>query len=149
MSKGQAKAPSQRQLKVGEELRHTLAWVLERGEVRDPAVANTALTITEVSVSPDLKNAIAYVVPLGGATKDMDETLKGLHRAGPYLRRRIAERVQLRHTPRLNFAVDTSFEYAGHIDGLLHRPEVARDLKSDYEMDGEAEARPHTDKAKD
>jgi ribosome-binding factor A len=147
MSKGQAKAPSQRQLKVGEELRHTLAWVLERGEVRDPAVANTALTITEVSVSPDLKNAIAYVVPLGGATKDMDETLKGLHRAGPYLRRRIAERVQLRHTPRLNFAVDTSFEYAGHIEGLLHRPEVARDIESGSDENGEAEGLSHTDKA--
>ncbi len=140
MSKGQAKAPSQRQLKVGEEIRHALAWLLERGEVHDPAVAATQLTVTEVSVSPDLKNATAYVVPLGGATSELDDTLKGLHRAGPYLRRRIAERVRLRHTPRLSFAADTSFENAGHIDELLHRPEVARDLDHDAKPDSASEA---------
>ena len=133
MSKGQAKAPSQRQLKVGEEIRHALAWLLERGEVHDPAVAATPLTVTEVSVSPDLKNAMVYVVPLGGATNEMGDALKGLYRASPYLRRRIAERVRLRHTPRLNFSADTSFENAGYIDALLHRPEVARDLMEDSE----------------
>ena len=66
MSKGRAKAPSQRQLRVGEELRHVLAQVLDRGELHDPAVQGTPITVTEVRASPDLKNATAFVVPLGG-----------------------------------------------------------------------------------
>ena len=139
MPKGQAKVPSQRQLKVGEEVRHALAWALERGEVHDPAVAATPLTITEVSVSPDLKNATAYVVPLGGEVGNMEDILDGLRRAGPFLRHSVAGRVRLRYTPRLNFSPDTSFENAGRIDTLLHRPEVARDLDgrtSDKDGDG-------------
>lgn len=128
MPKGKAKAPSQRQLKVGEELRHALAWMLERGEVHDPAVAATPLTVTEVAVSPDLKNATAYIVPLGGGDANMDEILAGLGRASPFLRRRMVEQVRLRYAPRLSFAADTTFEYAGHIDALLRRPDVARDL---------------------
>ena len=128
MSKGKAKPPSQRQLKVGEEIRHALVWTLKRGEVHDPAVSTTPLTVTEVSVSPDLKNATVYVVALGRGSSEMDETLLGLRRAGPFLRHCIAERVQLRYTPKLNFSVDTSFDNAGSIDKLLHLPEVARDL---------------------
>ena len=128
MSKGQAKAPSQRQLKVGEEIRHALVLALKRGEVHDPAVSTTPLTVTEVSVSPDLKNAIVYVVALGRESDEMDETLLGLRRAGPFLRHCVAERVQLRYTPKLNFSADTSFDNAGRIDTLLHLPEVARDL---------------------
>ena len=133
MTKGQAKAPSQRQLKVGEELRHALAWMLERGEIHDPAVADTLLTVTEVSVSPDLKNATAYVVPLGGgeANADMKDVLAGLRRAAPFLRKRMAERVRLRYAPKLSFSADTSFDNAGRIDSLLHRPEVVRDLRKD------------------
>ena len=128
MSKSQAKAPSHRQLKVGEEIRHALVWTLKRGEVHDPAVSTTPLTVTEVSVSPDLKNATVYVVALGRGSDEMDETLLGLRRAGPFLRHCVAERVQLRYTPKLNFSVDTSFDNAGRIDKLLHLPEVARDL---------------------
>lgn len=128
MTRGQAKAPSQRQLKVGEELRHALAWLLERGEVHDPAVAGTLLTVTEVSVSPDLKNATVYVVPFGDGDANMDEVLVGLRRAAPFLRRRTADRVRLRHAPRLSFECDTSFDNAGRIENLLRRPEVARDL---------------------
>ena len=133
MTKGQAKAPSQRQLKVGEELRHALAWMLERGEIHDPAVADTLLTVTEVSVSPDLKNATAYVVPLGGGetNADMKDVLAGLRRAAPFLRKRMAERVRLRYAPKLSFSADTSFDNAGRIDSLLHRPEVVRDLRKD------------------
>ena len=133
MTKGQAKAPSQRQLKVGEELRHALAWMLERGEIHDPAVADTLLTVTEVSVSPDLKNATAYVVPLGGGetNADMKDVLAGLRRAAPFLRKRMAARVRLRYAPKLSFSADTSFDNAGRIDSLLHRPEVVRDLRKD------------------
>ncbi len=121
-------APSQRQLKVGEELRHALAWALERGEVHDPAVAAQPLTVTEVSVSPDLKNATAFVVPLGGKAADMEAALAGLKRAQPFLRRLMAERVRLRHAPAITFAADTAFDNAASIDEVLHRPEVARDL---------------------
>ena len=128
MSKGQIKAPSHRQLKVGEEIRHALVWTLKRGEVHDPAVSTTPLTVTEVSVSPDLKNATVYVVALGRGSDEMDETLLGLRRAGPFLRHCVAERVQLRYTPKLNFSADTSFDSAERIDALLHLPEVARDL---------------------
>ena len=127
-SKARSRAPSQRQLQVGEELRHALAWALERGEVRDPAVAAQPITVTEVSVSPDLKNAIAYVVALGGRGADMTEVLAGLKRAQPFLRRILAERVRLRYAPAISFALDTALDNAANINDLLHRPEVARDL---------------------
>ena len=130
MSKGRAKAPSQRQLRVGEELRHALAQVLERGELHDPAVQDTPITVTEVRASPDLKNATVFVVPLGGDAEVTDRVLEGLGRAAPYLRRCLAEKVHLRHTPRLIFSADTSFDEAGRIDGLLRAPAVARDLDS-------------------
>ena len=134
MSKGRAKAPSQRQLRVGEELRHILAQVLERGELHDPAVQDTPITVTEVRASPDLKNATAFVVPLGGDAAVTDRVLEGLNRAAPYLRRVLAEKVRLRHTPRINFLADISFDEAGHIEGLLRQPAVARDLE--WEDDG-------------
>ena len=134
MSKGRAKAPSHRQLRVGEELRHILAQVLERGELNDPAVKDTPITVTEVRTSPDLKNATAFVVPLGGDAAVMDRVLEGLSRAAPHLRRVLAEKVHLRHTPRINFLADTSFDEAGYIEALLRRPAVARDLK--WEDDG-------------
>lgn len=126
------KTPSQRQLKVGEEIRHALAWALERGEVRDPAVAGTPLTVTEVAVSPDLKNATAYVVPLGVLTGEIGTDFKyilgGLERAAPFLRHYVASRVRLRFAPKLSFAADTAFDNSEHIERLLRRPDVARDL---------------------
>ena len=134
MSKGRAKHPSQRQLRVGEELRHILAQVLERGELHDPAVQDTPITVTEVRASPDLKNATAFVIPLGGDAAVTDRLLEGLNRAAPYLRRVLAEKVRLRHTPRINFLADISFDEAGHIEGLLRQPAVARDLE--WEDDG-------------
>lgn len=121
-----ARAPSNRQLKVGEELRHALAWVLERGDLADPALATTPITVTEVRASPDLRQATVFVVPLGGG--DPTEVLAALKRARPLLRHEIARRVALKYVPDLSFAADTSFDTASHIDRLLHRPEVARDL---------------------
>jgi len=131
MPKGHAKAPSQRQLRVGEELRHALVQVLDRGELHDPAVQDTPITVTEVRTSPDLKNATVFVVPLGGSTEDTDRVLEGLSRAAPFLRRCLAEKVHLRHAPRLTFSADTTFDVAGHIDNLLRDPAVARDLRTD------------------
>ncbi len=114
-----------RPLRVGEEMRHALARVFEHG-LHDPALAEVALTVTEVRVSPDLRNATAYVLPLGGA--QAEEVMAGLKRAERYLRREVAQAVKLRYAPALHFALDTSFEHASQIDALLRRPEVARDL---------------------
>ena len=118
--------PSQRQLRVGEELRHALSRILQRGELRDPALQEVAVTVTEVRMSPDLKNATAYVMPLGGARRA--EVIAALTRSAGYLRGQIAREVPLRFTPGLVFALDTSFDHASRINELLHRPEVERDL---------------------
>jgi ribosome-binding factor A len=118
--------PRQRQLQVGEELRHALSRILQRGELRDPALHDVAVTVTEVRLSPDLKNATAYVMPLGG--KQSAEVIAGLTRSAGYLRSQIARAVPLRFTPSLAFALDNSFDYANRINELLHRPEVERDL---------------------
>jgi len=120
------KQPSQRQLRVGEALRHALSNVLERGNLRDPALRNISITVTEVRASPDLKNATAFVMPLGG--KAADAIVEALGRAAPFLRNAIAQQVELRHVPRLQFKVDWSFGQADHIDALLRQPQVARDL---------------------
>ncbi len=130
MSKHNARAPSQRQLRVGEEIRHALAYVLERGEVRDPDLAGIAITVTEVRLSPDLKNATAYIVPLGGVG-DMDKIVEALNRIKSFLRHRVVQGLNLRSAPNLSFLADTSFDEAGHINALLHLPEVARDLGGD------------------
>ena len=120
------KPPSQRQLRVGEELRHALAELLQRGDFHDPELAALNVTVTEVRISPDLRNATAFVTPLGGG--HMDETLAALRRAGPFLRGQIARAINLRHAPTLSFEADTSFDYASHIDTILHSPAVARDV---------------------
>jgi ribosome-binding factor A len=121
------KAPSQRMLRVGEELRHALAGVLQRGDFHDPDLQGHLITVSEVRISPDLKNATAFVSPLGGG--DMDAMLAALRRAGPFLRGQIVRAVNLRHAPTLSFEPDVSFEYAGRIDAILHSPDVARDLE--------------------
>jgi len=126
MSRGKNRAPSQRQLRVGETLRHALAEILERQSLQDPALANVTLTITEVDTSPDLKQATVYVTRLGGG--DMAGILAGLERVKSFLKRETARRVRLRHLPDLRFAADTTFDQAEAIDSLLHRPDVARDL---------------------
>ena len=118
--------PGQRQLRVGEELRHALAHILQRGELRDPALKDVTVTVTEVRVTPDLKSAVAYVMPLAG--RHAAEVIEGLTRSAGYLRGQLAREVPLRFTPGLTFALDTSFDHANRINELLHRPEVERDL---------------------
>ncbi len=127
MTKREERGQSQRQLKVGEEIRHALAFIVERGELHDPALQGRAITVTEVRVSPDLRNATAFVMPLGGG--EVDEVVRALRRARPFLRRMVAREVKLRYVPDLSFQADESFDAYGRIDALLHRPEVARDLK--------------------
>ncbi len=128
-----ARPPSQRQLRVGEELRHALAQLLRPGELRDPALQNANITVTEVRVSADLKNATAFVMPLGGANDG--EIMAGLKRSAPFLRARVAHMVELRQAPNLVFAIDTAFESAARITAILHRPEVERDLHPESDDD--------------
>lgn len=130
MSKGELRTPSQRQLRVGEELRHALAHLLERGEVRDPGLADRSVTVTEVRVSPDLRNATAFIMPLGGAGDAA--VVEALMRARGFLRRRVADVVKLKTMPQFTFLLDASFDEADHIEALLRRPEVARDLHPDH-----------------
>ncbi len=120
--------PSQRQLRVGEELRHVLASILARGELRDPALQDVTVTVTEVRMSPDLRNATAFVMPLGGA--HASEVVAGLRRGAAFLRGQLGREVPLRFTPGLSFELDQSFDHASRIDALLHRPEVERDLEA-------------------
>ncbi len=117
---------TQRQLRVAEEIRHVLSAVFLRGEFRDPALAEERVTVTEVRVSPDLKNATAFVARLG--RPDVDELLPALKRAAPYLRGEMAKAMRLRVVPQVSFQPDTALEYAMHVDRLLRAPEVARDL---------------------
>ncbi len=123
---GPAAAPGTRPLRVGEEIRHALAAVLGRGELRDPALAGRSITVSEVRVSPDLTHATAFVTPLGGG--DVDAVVAALRRAAPYLRVQVAKAVKLRRAPEIAFAADTSFDYASRIDEALRAPEVQRDV---------------------
>jgi ribosome-binding factor A len=124
---GPAAGASQRQLRVGEELRHALAKILSDGECRDPVLENASITVTEVRMSPDLRRATAFVMPLAGA--NAAEALAGLKRSAIFLRGRVAREVALRNAPDLFFALDDSFDRAHRIAALLARPEVARDLE--------------------
>ena len=117
---------SQRQLRVGEELRHALARILRDGDCRDPVIENASITVTEVRMSPDLRNATAFVMPLAGA--NATEVVAGLERSATFLKGLLAREVQLRNTPNLVFELDDSFDRADRISALLTRPEVARDL---------------------
>jgi ribosome-binding factor A len=133
---GPAAGPSQRQLRVAEEVRHALAAVLARGEFRDPDLATARITVTEVRASPDLKHMTAFVSGLG---RELPEAqLRALKRAAPWLRTQVAKAVRLRAAPELHFELDTALDYAMRIDRVMRQPEVARDLvRKDDE--GEAE----------
>jgi ribosome-binding factor A len=120
------KSPTQRQLRVGEEIRHVLAGVFARGECRDADLAGEQITVTEVRISPDLKRATVFFSRLGRS--DTARLLPGMKRAAPFLRAQVAHALRLRHVPILDFDPDTSIDYAMHVDGLLRRPEVSRDL---------------------
>jgi ribosome-binding factor A len=119
--------PTQRQLRVAEEIRHVLASLFERRDFRDPELADASLTVTEVRISPDLKHATVFVSRLGRS--DADALLPALHRAGAYLRGQVAHALRLKFAPDLTFQPDHALEYATKIDRLLHAPEVARDLE--------------------
>ena len=111
--------PSQRQLRVGEQLRHVISETLQRGHFDDEILLNDAhnVTVSEVRISPDLKKATAYVITLGG--KDMDTILPALNEAAAYFQKEISHKLTLKFTPRVSFAVDFSFEEAQRIERIL------------------------------
>ena len=122
-------APSQRQLRVGELIRHKLAEMLSRGEIHDDVLASHVVTIPEVRLSPDLKLATAYVIPLGGT--DTEAVLEALTRHKRYIRAEIAHAVNLKFAPDIRFRIDDRFAEAERIDKLLRSPSVKRDLEDE------------------
>ena len=121
------KGPSQRQLRAGELIRHALSEIIQREPLRDPALSGVSVTITEVRVSPDLKQASVYAEPLGGVAED--ETVAALNRVAPYLRGLLGKKIDMKFTPALKFRRDETFAEAEKIEALLARPDVARDLE--------------------
>ncbi len=130
MTKSTSSAPSQRMLRVGEQVRAAITQVLQRGEVRDPLIEKTVISISEVRMSPDLKIATAYVTPLG--LKDHAAVIDALNKHAKYIRGRLGPQLrQMKYMPDVRFRDDTSFENYQKIDELLRSPEVSRDLDSD------------------
>ena len=130
----QSAGGSQRQLRVGELIRHELAAMLSRGDVHDPVIEAHMITVPEVRMSPDLKLATIYVMPLGG--RDTEIVLAALERNKKFLRGEIAHRVNLKFAPDIRFRFDERFDEAERIEKILRTPQVQRDLAKD---DGESE----------
>ncbi|TPW32433.1 30S ribosome-binding factor RbfA [Martelella alba] len=134
MTRATSSAPSQRMLRVGEQVRAALTKVLQRGDIRDPLIENTVISISEVRMSPDLKIATAYVTPLGD--HDHNALVAALNHHARYLRGRVSPELrQMKYMPELRFRDDTSFDNYAKIDELLRSPEVVRDLDHDEDDD--------------
>jgi len=128
------KPPGQRQLRVGERIRHILADVLRRGDLHDPVLEQASLiTVTAVELGPDLKHANAYIMPLGG--KNAEAIVEALNKASGYFRAQVAPELDLRYSPKISFRIDHSFEEAAHIDRLLRQDRVQKDLNAPDEDD--------------
>ena len=124
--------PSQRQLRVGEQVRHALSELLQRGDVPDDALGHAIVSVSEVRMSPDLKIATAFVSPLGA--KNEEAIVEALNRHARFIRGKMSPALrQMRSMPEFRFRLDTSFDNFSRIDALLHSPEVQRDLRSDDE----------------
>jgi len=121
--------PSQRALRAGELIRHALAEIFSRGDVHDPVLESHLITVPEVRMSPDLRQATVYVMPLGG--RDEKAVLEALNRNKRFLRGEIAHRVNMKFAPDIHFRIDERFAEADRIDKLLRSPEVKRDLDTD------------------
>ncbi len=124
---------SVRLLRVGEQVRHVLSEILQRGDVHDEVLAKHMVSITEVRMSPDLRHATVFVKPLLG--KDEDVVIKALRTNTAYLQREVAHRVKMKYAAKLKFLADESFDEGSHIDQLLRSPEVARDLGEDADSE--------------
>ncbi|MBP1851631.1 30S ribosome-binding factor RbfA [Rhizobium halophytocola] len=134
MARPTSSAPSQRMLRVGEQVRAAVTQVLQRGEVRDPEIENAVISISEVRMSPDLKIATAYVTPLG--MDDHKSVIDALNRNAKFIRGRMGSQLrQMKYMPDVRFRDDTSFDNYQKIDALLRSPEVARDLDDNDDQD--------------
>lgn len=134
----ESKAPSQRQLRAGELVRHALVDILARQELRDPELEGVIVSVTEVRPSPDLRQAKVYVSPLGSG--DAKTLATALNRCKGFLRGRLGREIDMKFTPELHFHADTSFDTASHVDSLLSRPQVKQDLNAqDLKTDDEAD----------
>ena len=136
MSRTRKDGPSQRQLRVGEQVRHALSAVLQRGEVRDDLVERAVISVSEVRMSPDLKIATAFVSPLGAA--DDAAVVAALNQHARFIRGRLSPELrQMKYMPEVRFRLDTSYDNMARIDQLLRSPEVARDLDHEDKEDEE------------
>ena len=124
-----ARGPSQRQLRVGELIRHELSALFMRGDVMDPMIEKTGVTVMEVATTPDLRNATAYIRPFQ-PSGDGDALVEALTRHRKFIRGELAPKLQLKFMPEIKFRVDTSIDYASGIDALLADPKVSGDLKA-------------------
>lgn len=135
--KSSAPGGSQRQLRVGEQVRHAIADILAQGTVHDADLEGHIITVPEVRMSPDLKLATVYVMPLGG--RDTEIVIAALERNKKFLRGEVARRVNLKFAPDLRFRVDERFDEAERIEKLLRTPAVQKDLEQDPDSDREEE----------
>lgn len=121
----------QRQLRVGEELRHALAGIIAEDRLSDPDLAGKMITVTAVKISPDLRNATIFITPfaLGQSEEEATKLVRGLNRAAGYFRGELARMVEMRVSPQLRFRIDESFETANRIEQLLHDPVVRADIE--------------------
>jgi ribosome-binding factor A len=121
-----SKGPSQRQLRVGEVIRHALSDLLRRDPFRDPVLRSVSITVSEVRAAADLRHAKVYCAPLAG--ENQDEVLKALNRSASYMRKLLGDELTLKYTPELVFVLDVSFDEASRINALLSTDQVAHDL---------------------
>ncbi len=135
--RGRCGALTQRQLRVGEMLRHALSEILIRGDIRDPDLEGQCVTITEVQVAPDMRSAVAYCTSLGG--QNDAAILDSLNRSQAYVRGQLGRMIKLKFTPTLAFLADTTFSEAQSIDALLRSPRVAQDLGTSKTDDSHGE----------
>ena len=119
---------NQRQQRVAEEIRHVLANIIQRGELKDPDLMDLSVTVSEVRVSPDLKNATAFIAPLGGGSSEALAT--AMNRAAPFIRMRLGKELSLKYLPKVIFEADKSFDYAQKIESILAQSKSGN--KNDY-----------------
>ncbi len=131
MTRRSGKAPTQRQLRVGEEIRHALAQIIARADFRDPDLIDASISVSEVRVSPDLRNATVFVSDLGGG--NTDAVVDGLNRASGHVRHEYSHQSTTKYIPKFNFKRDEALDEALKINKLLQDPKVQADLHQDDE----------------
>ncbi|GGA89539.1 ribosome-binding factor A [Brucella endophytica] len=138
MSRSSSSGLSQRQLRIGEQVRHELSNVLQRGEITDSVLETSVLSVSEVRMSPDLKIATCFIAPIGAL--DAEAVIKALNVHAKFIRGRVAPGLrQMKYMPEFRFRLDTSFDNFSKIDALLRSPEVSRDLPNPRRDDGDGD----------